>query len=240
MNAAIVKNPAWRLVKALDSIKDPKTNRILIEGFYDGIPELTARDLEMLEKDDFDEPHLMGFLGIDHFIGHKTGLEVKKDFYFAPTANICGIVSGYTGEGSKTVLPCEASAKMDFRLAPGQDPDRIIRLLRKHLDDHGFEDVEFEVLSAQPAFRTDPDSLFIKAVEEAMRRLFGTEPSIHLMTAGTSPQTMFCSEDQIPSALFGCVSDTNRVHSPNERMPIGNYMDEIKMMAMVMKTLSEV
>ena len=239
MNAAVVKNPAWRLVKALNSIKDPATGRILINGFYDGIEELSAMDLDALERDDLSEDFYKDLLGVDHFVNNHEGMDFKKDFYFAPTANICGISSGYTGQGSKTVLPCEASAKMDFRLVPGQDPERIIRLLREHLDMHGFEDVEFKVLSAQPAFRTAPDSPFILAVEKALRELFGTEPSVHISTAGTSPQTIFCSKDRIPSALFGGVSMHNMVHSPNEKMPVQNYIDEIKMMAYVMKTLSE-
>lgn len=239
MNAAIVPNPAWRLVKALNSILDPKTGKILIDGFYDGIPPLTPREEEMLEQDDFDEQYLLDFVGTDHFIHNMKGLDVRRAFYCAPTANICGIWSGYTGQGSKTVLPKEASAKMDFRLVPGQDPQRIIRLLRAHLDAHGFQDIEFKVLSAQPAFKTAPDSLFIRAVAEGMRQLFREEPSMHLCTAGTSPQTIFCSKTNIPSALFGCVSIFNRVHSPNERMPVKNYMDEIKMMATIMKTLAE-
>ncbi len=78
--------------------------------------------------------------GLKGFIkGLTGGLELRIEEVFTPTCTICGLTSGYQGEGSKTVLPAEASAKIDFRLVPDQDPARIIPLLRAHLDRHGFD-----------------------------------------------------------------------------------------------------
>lgn len=113
-NAAVVENPAWRLLQALSSLKDEK-DHILIDGFYDDVIPVTEDDMRNLEEDNYDEAEQKEYLGISSYINDLTGVELRKKLYYAPTANIAGIISGYTGAGSKTVLPCEASAKMDFR-----------------------------------------------------------------------------------------------------------------------------
>ena len=140
-NAAIVENPAWRLIWALNSIKGPD-GHINIDGFYDGIPEVSKEDVEAFAQDGFDEEATKRYLGIDHFIDGATGDDLLKKLHYEPTFNICGFYSGYIDEGSKTVLPSYARVKCDIRLVMGQDPDRIYELLRKHLDDHGFGDIE--------------------------------------------------------------------------------------------------
>jgi acetylornithine deacetylase/succinyl-diaminopimelate desuccinylase-like protein len=177
-------------------------------------------------------------LGIDGFINDLHGVELLTKNYYMPTANICGIISGYTGEGSKTVLPGEASAKMDFRLVPGQDPGKILELLKAHMHKHGFDDIELIVHSAQEPFRSAPDSPFVKAVYNTLNDLFG-KPVVHYMVSGTSPMPVFCKEKNIPAALFGCISSTANIHAPNEHLAVSSYMDEIKMIAGVMEALGK-
>lgn len=237
-NATIVKNPAWRLIQFLNTLKDPETDRILIDGFYDDVIPPTAEDIENMKEDNFSEQDLMDYLGIDGFINDLHGVELLTKNYYMPTANICGIVSGYTGEGSKTVLPGEASAKMDFRLVPGQDPKKMLELLKAHMHKHGFDDVELIVHSAQEPFRSAPDSPFIKAVYKTLDELFG-KPVVHYMVSGTSPMPVFCKEKNIPSAMFGCISSTANIHAPNEHLAVSSYMDEIKMIAGVMEALGK-
>ena len=237
-HAAIVKNPAWRLVQFLNTLKDPKTDRILIDGFYDDVIPPTEADIENLKEDNFSEEGLKEYLGLDGFINDLHGIELLKKNYYMPTANICGIVSGYTGEGSKTVLPGEASAKMDFRLVPGQNSQRVLELLRAHIHKHGFDDVQVEVLSAQEPFRSAPDSPFVKAVYSTLNDLFG-KPVVHYMVSGTSPMPMFCEKLGIPAALFGCISSTANIHAPNEHLAVESYVDEIKMIAGVMEAMGK-
>lgn len=238
--ACLIPNAAWRLVGALSTIKDPATDEILIDGFYDDVAPLTKADEEALERDDFTTENFKGLFGVDRLINGLDGMAAKRKYYFGPTANICGICAGYTDEGSKTVLPCTAMAKIDFRLAPGQDPERILDCLKAHLKRRGYGDIEVKVLGGmEPAFRTPPDSPFVKAVQRAAREVFGEEPSLHPMVAGTSPQPIFCAKLGIPSAMFGCISDTNNIHVPNEHMAVQSYIDEIKLMATTFKTLAE-
>lgn len=236
-NAAVVENPAWRLLQALSSLKDEK-DHILIDGFYDDVIPVTEDDMKNLEEDNYDEAEQKEYLGISSYINDLTGVELRKKLYYAPTANIAGIISGYTGAGSKTVLPCEASAKMDFRLVPGQDPDKIFELLKAHLHKHGFDDVEVRKLSGQRPFRCGADSVFVKAVIKALGDLFG-KPVVHYMIGGTSPVPVFCDEKKIPAAMFGCNSNTCKIHAPNEHMEVESYIDDVKMIAGVMYELGK-
>ncbi len=237
-NAGIVPNPAWRLIWALSTIKGPD-DKILIEGFYDGVQPPTQKDLDILEQDPFDEALFKKSLGLTGFIGGLTGKELLKKHYYMPTANICGLCAGYTGEGSKTVLPAQASVKMDFRLVPGQEPERIFQLLREHLDAHGFSDIELIWHSGAKAFRSDPDSVFGRAVVSALNKLFGST-IVHHTLAGTSPMPTFCAADHIPVASFGGTSTGANMHAPNEFIYVDSFVDEIKMIAAVMKEISEI
>ena len=237
MYAAIVKNPALRLVKMLASMKD-ENDRILIDGFYDNVAEPTPADIQNMLEDEFDAQGFKEYLGLDGFVNDLEGLELLKKLYYMPTANICGFVSGHTGEGTKTVLPCKAMAKMDFRLVPGQEPDEILKLLRAHLDKHGFTDIEIVKLSGQPPFRSKPDSAFVKAVVRVLTQRFG-KPALHHIIAGTSPTPFFCKEQGIPAAMFGCSPSKANVHAPNEHLPVENYINEILLSVDVLEELAK-
>ncbi|MFX1482342.1 MAG: M20/M25/M40 family metallo-hydrolase, partial [Promethearchaeota archaeon] len=119
--ACILPAAASRLVWALSSIKD-ESSRILIDGFYDGIKPFTDEELESLKKVDLNEELLKKEYGIDEFLNGLTGEELKRAYYGAPTANVCGLTSGYLGKGTMTVLPAKASCKIDFRLVEGMQP----------------------------------------------------------------------------------------------------------------------
>src|SRR2546430_8888064 len=136
----------------------------------------TAAELRALERLPFDEPGMLRIHGIKRFVRGLTGIELKKKHFFEPTCTICGIVSGYTGAGSKTVLPAVASAKIDFRLVPDLTPERVTALLRRHLDRRGFGDVEILPGHGEPPSRWPTDSITAKAAVEASPRPYGTEP----------------------------------------------------------------
>jgi acetylornithine deacetylase/succinyl-diaminopimelate desuccinylase-like protein len=131
--AAIVPNAAWRLLRALQTLRDTE-GRVLIPGFYDRVREPTDADRAALRRMPFDEEGCRRQLGLTAFSNQLSGLSLLEQYVFQPTCTICGLWSGYTGEGSKTVLPHEAKAKLDFRLVPDQDPQDILDLLVKHLE----------------------------------------------------------------------------------------------------------
>src|SRR5438067_2098941 len=134
-------NPPRRLVWALATLKDAN-DRITIDGLWDHVRPATEADVALLERLPFDEDGIRRIHGIDSFVRGLSGTPLKLKHFFEPTCTICGLTSGYSGPGSKTVLPAVASAKLDFRLVPDLDPELVARLLRAHLDARGFKDVE--------------------------------------------------------------------------------------------------
>ena len=117
----MIENPAWRLVSALNTLRDERGN-ILIQDWYKDVREFTPEELALIEKDEFDEEDFKRNYGIKKFVNDARLQEIKKALVGGPTCNIAGLFSGYIDEGSKTVLPSIAKAKLDFRLVPNMDP----------------------------------------------------------------------------------------------------------------------
>src|SRR5205807_5714823 len=160
--ATIVPNPAWRLVWALATLKNER-DEITIDGFMDRVRPPTAAELRALERLPFDEPGMLRIHGIKRFVRGLSGVELKKKHFFEPTCTICGIVSGYTGAGSKTVLPAVARAKIDFRLVPDLTPDKVTTLLRAHLDRRGFTAIDVVAGPRDSRSRRPADSVAARA-----------------------------------------------------------------------------
>jgi acetylornithine deacetylase/succinyl-diaminopimelate desuccinylase-like protein len=239
MYAAVMKSAAWRLVWALSTLKD-QNERVLIDGFYDGISPVTQQDINFFKTDVFDEARTKEYLGIQAFLKNLTGESLLTRLYYEPTCNIAGLTAGYQGPGAKTVLPGSASAKVDFRLVPGQDPERIFRLLRAHLDQRGFSDIEVIHHSGCPAFRSDPDSPFCQAVIRSLEALFHETVCIHLNSGGTSPMYAFCKKTNIPAVMFGASSESANIHAPNEHLAIDAFVDMIRITATVMHEFAKI
>src|SRR3990172_9784724 len=164
LGGSIFPNAAWRLVWALNTLKDSQ-ERIRIPGFYAAVKPPSPRDLELIAALPDDSQDMLTRYGLKGFLkGMKGGPELRAEEVLVPTCTICGLTAGYQGPGSKTVLPPRASAKVDFRLVPDQDPLDIAAKLRKHLDAEGFQDVKITDLGGDPPARTDPDDPFIQLV----------------------------------------------------------------------------
>ena len=233
-NAAIAENPAWRLVRALSTIQDGLGN-ITVEGWYDDVRPFTPEELEALEREPLDEEQLRRDLGISQFLRGLTGLELKKALAGAPTANIAGLWSGYTGKGHKTVLPAEAHAKMDFRLVPDQDPKKLAQLLREHLEKHGFGDVELKIQAETPAARTPITDPIVRVAAETAREVFGKEPNIHVSSAGSGPLYYFTNALKLPTVAIGCNHPYSNTHAPNENQRIDVLIQGTKWIAAVVE-----
>lgn len=228
--ASIVESPIWRLVWALNLLKD-KNERILIPGFYDDIIPLTNEDKEMIEHYRLNESYLLNHLDISSFAGGLEGEELKIKHIFEPTCNICGIQSGYTGEGSKTVLPSKAFAKVDFRLVPGQDPEKILKDLRNYLDEHGFTDIGIRSFGKEKAARTSPSETITAAAINTIQEYTNEMPNIIPNTPGTGPMFELCQKHGIPAVSFGVGHFASYNHAPNENIFIEDFIEGIKMMA---------
>ncbi len=225
--ATSVPNPAWRLVWALASLKGPD-ERVLIPGFYDKVKAPTADELAMLERVPDTEAQRLEHLGIDGFLLGLTGLALRERDYFQPTCTISGILSGYTGEGSKTVLPAAAMAKVDMRLVPDQDPEEIFALLRAHLDAQGFEDIEMDLLGPEMPARTSPSAPIARAVIETARDLYGQEPVVLPTSSGSGPWYELCTRWGMDACTAGVGHARANAHGPNENILVADYVRGIK------------
>jgi acetylornithine deacetylase/succinyl-diaminopimelate desuccinylase-like protein len=239
LGGSIFPNAAWRLVWALNSLKGPD-ERIRIPGFYDNIVPPSARDRELMDAlPDVAEVYKKQF-GVKEFIkGLTGGTDLKMEEVFTPTCTICGLTSGYQGPGSKTVQPAFASAKVDFRLVPGQKPEDIVAKLRLHLDNEGFSDVQITVLGGEPAARTDPDDPFIKIVVDTAEEVFESPMEIVPMIGGSGPNYPFVHDLGLPVATMGHGYPDTRAHAPNENIRLDLYLKHAQHMARVIKEFAK-
>ncbi|MEE8442793.1 MAG: M20/M25/M40 family metallo-hydrolase [Dehalococcoidia bacterium] len=215
----IVPNPAWRLVWALSTLKDQDEN-ILIPGHYDDVRQPTSLELEAVGRMPSEEENLKREMGLSGFLKGLHGEAFRRRHLFEPTCTICGIESGYTGEGTKTVLPATARVKLDFRLVPDQSPEDILEKLKAHLAAKGFEDLVVGPANGENPSRTAMDSPFVKLVTNTARDVYGKEPVIVPTMAGSGPMHCISQGLGLPVASSGIGAPDDKVHAPNENARI--------------------
>ncbi len=214
-------NAAWRLLRALATIKD-EDERILIPGFYDEMKPPSATEQRLLEEMPSEEEFTRRHYGIKQFVGGHTGKEYKAAVY-KPTANIAGIGAGWQGQGSKTVTPAYAMAKMDFRLVPDQDPKDLFNKLRKHLDDKGFSDVEMVMLGGERGATTPVDDPFVALTLRISSEVYGKPVVVNPLSGGSGPVWAFRHYLNTPIVTMGCGDPQSNAHSPNESISIEGF-----------------
>jgi acetylornithine deacetylase/succinyl-diaminopimelate desuccinylase-like protein len=230
LGGSIFPNAAWRLVWALNSLKSPD-EKVQIPGFYDRVKPPSARDLELMENlPDVTEEYKTRY-GVHRFLkGIEGGTRLKVEEVFTPTCTICGLTSGYQGAGSKTVQPAKASAKVDFRLVPDQDPEDILGKLRTHLDAQGFEDIAITYLGGEPPGRTDPDHPFVKLVVDTAREVYDAPMEIVPMVGASGPNHAFIHHLGLPVASAGLGYPDSRNHAPNENIRLDLFQKHARHM----------
>ena len=230
--ASVYPSAAMYLIAALASLRDQEMN-IKVEGFYDKVVKPTEADRLMMAKIDPEVDKRKKLVGFDHLVRHPRPEEVIEQMLFTPTCNIGGVTTGYQGPGSKTVLPAEATAKLDFRLIPNQDPADVAAQLRKHLDSHGFEKVEIQWSDGEKPARSDPDSAVGKTMIGCVRELYG-EPVLWPFMPATGPMHPVVADLGIPTVLpVGVGRPDNRIHAPNENIRAGDYVNAVRLMCRV-------
>ena len=212
--AALVENPAWRLVHALKTLRD-EDGRIKIKNWNNDVRDFSPEELECIRREEFDISSFKKNYGLTHIFNEDDIEETKKANVGGVTSNISGLFSGYIGEGSKTVLPSTAMAKLDFRLVPDMMPQKQFQLLREHLDNNGFKDIELKFLSGEPACRIPINDSFVKLVEASAIEEYGQIVK-SVSSAGTGPMWYFNNILGCPCVSIGCTYKYSRIHSPNE------------------------
>jgi acetylornithine deacetylase/succinyl-diaminopimelate desuccinylase-like protein len=224
LGGSIFPNAAWRLIWALRTIKG-NDEHIRIPGHYDDVVPPSDRDRKLMEALPEQADELKERYGVDSFLkGLTGGVDLRLAEVFEPTCTICGFTSGYQGQGGKTVLPAEASAKVDFRLVPNQKPENVLIGLRNFLDNEGFKDVEITYLGGEPPARTDPDDPFVDLVLRTAEPVYNHAMEIMPMIGGSGPNHPFIHVLNLPVATAGVGYPGSQAHAPNENMRIDLYL----------------
>ena len=216
-------NPIRILAKVLAAIHD-EDGRVTIPGFYDGVEETPRQILQQWEGLGLTAEQFLGEIGLSIPSGEK-GRSVLELIWARPTAEFNGITGGYTGDGFKTVIAAEASAKVSFRLVHRQDPTKIRDAFRAFVQERIPADcsVEFHPHGASPAIQLSYDSPFLSKAKDALSDEWN-KPAVMIAMGGSIPivgdfQTMLGME----SLLVGYGLDDDRIHSPNEKYELSSF-----------------
>jgi acetylornithine deacetylase/succinyl-diaminopimelate desuccinylase-like protein len=231
-NAVWFASPTWRLVHALASMVTPDQKHVLVDGFYDDVATISPHDEALLERlaATFDPDDQLRANEVRRYKYDLTGIDLLKKYLYQPTLNVDGLISGHTAEGTKTIVPHEARAKVDIRMVPNQEPGKMLDLVRQHLRRHGFDDIEVRLEDAYKWAKTTIDDPTVRALLRTYRD-FGIEPEVWPHLGGSAPFYLFTDVLQIPFA-FGGLGHGGRVHSPNEYATVeGMKRHELSMAA---------
>jgi acetylornithine deacetylase/succinyl-diaminopimelate desuccinylase-like protein len=237
-DAHVLPNAAWRLLQALMSLKG-SNDKIHILGFYDNAHPPSALDLELLEALPDQEAWLSEKFGITQFVGGRKGKDLNRAI-FNCTCNIAGLEAGYQGEGMKTVIPARATAKVDFRLIPDQDPDDIFVKLRAHLDRGGFTDVSAVRIGAMRPYKALADDQFVILAARTAEAVYQRPYRINPLLGGSSPIYAFAGPlGGIPVIWAGIGYSDNRAHSPDEHIRLADFLNGARHIAYILNDFSD-
>ncbi|HUQ33902.1 MAG TPA: M20/M25/M40 family metallo-hydrolase [Pyrinomonadaceae bacterium] len=237
---AIVPNPAWRLVQALSTITSPK-GVITIDGFSSNVAPITLEDAEALKEIQLDEAGLKQEFRISHWVRGMRGGTLVKELIFGPTCTICGIQTGHTDAGPKTVLPSYAMARLDFRLVPDLTPELVVSLLREHLDVRGFKDVEIIELGSAPVIKSSSQSSVSRAAIEAAPEVYGQPAVVYPLNPASGPVGAICGASDPPLEVvsFGTSYAGSNPHGPDENIRLEDFLQSVKFFGRVIHHLGQ-
>ena len=222
--AAWVNNPNWRLINALASMKNA-FEEIQIEGFFDDVLPPNEDDMAVLANlEQFrDDQLFLQLQEVKRFKYNKTGVDLYKHLYFDPTLNINGLVSGFTGEGTMTLVPHEARAKVDIRMVPNMEPQQVVQMVREHLDKHGFTDIELHVNNLYYWSKVSVRERVVQALLQGYEEL-DRKPQVVPLNPGSAPYYVFQRTLEMPY-IAGGLGHGSRQHSSNEYCTVQGILD---------------
>ncbi|HEY2357240.1 MAG TPA: M20/M25/M40 family metallo-hydrolase [Phenylobacterium sp.] len=226
---ATVDSPTWRLVEALGTLVSPDGNTPAIDGWFEKVRPLTAREKALIAQSaaSRSSENERKVLGVKTWIGDMSWQETLERGAAMPTVNIEGLVAGYTGPGGKTILPARAIAKIDMRLVPNQTKDDCVAKLKAHLAKRGYGDIAVNVTGGYDPTETAEESPLIKA-ELATYKKAGVKTSIYPRLAGSWPGYVFTSQPVgLPAGQFGLGCGAG-AHAPDEFMLIESTNPKIQ------------
>ena len=218
-----VENPLTVLARLIAGLHD-KNLKVKLDGFYDDVKPLAPWERKAWKHLPLQQVELLRMTGAPALRGEK-GYTPLERIWARPTAEINGIGGGYQGEGTKTVLPSKAMAKLTFRLVPDQDPKKVIEMVQDYFHKHAPPSVKLDLVpghSGEP-YLVDPNAGYGLAAQKALGRLFPAKKPALIREGGSIPIVAdFKSILGADTLLLGfCLNDCN-AHSPNETFPIAH------------------
>ena len=242
-----IPNPVFDMARILASLKDAD-GRVTVDGFYDGV---TISDAErtLLRAVPDDEQQILADAGVARADAVAPSLQEALQY---PSLNVRGLRAAWVGDESRTIIPPRATAELDIRLVKESDAERLIGLLRTHIESLGYVIIDAEPTEAQRlgqprllkftydvsygAFRSDFDSPAGVMARAGLQALYGEEPILIRTMGGSIPIAPLVETLGIPAATVPTVNIDNNQHSPNENLRLGNFVEGI---AMLMAVLSQ-
>ncbi|MGD8684253.1 MAG: dipeptidase [Chloroflexota bacterium] len=219
----LVQNPANALVRILASLRDGE-GRITVPGFYDEAPVLREAERAEFARLPFDEDAFAGAIGVSELFG-EPGYSPLERKGMRPTLDICGMWAGFTGEGSKTIIPAHAHAKLSCRLAPGMDPDRTFERVREAILAVEVPGVQVEVrqLDAMWPFVVSPEHPAAVTAAACLKHVFGRDPYYVYEGGSIGAVASFDRVLGLPIVMLGFTNPDDNAHAPNESLVLANY-----------------
>jgi len=218
-----VANPAMVLAQVLAQMKD-RGGRIKIPGFYDDVVALQEEERKAWASLPFNEKKYKKDFGVPKLFG-ESGYTTVERTWARPTFEVNGLLSGFTGEGAKTVLPAVAMAKVSMRLVPNQSPDTIARLFEEYVKKVTPKTVELKVtrMHGGKPWMTSYDNPFVQAAARAIEKGFGQKPVLTREGGSIPVVSTFQEELGVPCVLFGVGLPDENAHAPNEKLDVANF-----------------
>lgn len=220
----VLPQPAWELVDLLHSMRG-SDGRAVFPGFHDDVRSPTPKEQAMLQEMPFDRRSFLAEHGLDES-PISDGADYYRRLTFEPTFNIAGLASGYSGEGTKTIIPARAIAKIDFRLVADQDPDAVFEAFARAVAEQNPR-AEVRRLAATPPSHTDPSLPVSKMMVSAVRESWDVEPVISAL-GGTLPDYVFTRILNTPSVIIPYANHDEHNHAPDENLRLDCFFSGIR------------
>ena len=231
-----INSSSWYLINALSSLRDSR-GEILVDGIYDDVLEPTKREMDLVRQYALvDEQHLRQVYDLKLPFLTQDQDALLKNLFFEPSLNIQGLQTGYQGQGVKTILPAEASAKLEVRLVPGMKPRKVFQQIQDQLVRNGFDQVQLTYTLGEEGYRSDMTAPAILNVIDLARQFSPEGVAVLPTTAGTGPMHQVFEALEVPIAAFGIGHPNSRDHGGDENVKIADYLTHIEMIEELMKS----
>jgi len=239
MYAAVAPGALWSMVRVLNSLQN-LDGTVLVEGFYEDVVPPSPEDMLLIEKIPYAWEKFKDENGLTRMARDCSNSELMTQHIFHPSCNISGLVGGYSGEGYKSLIPNLATAKVDFKLVPNQNPGDILAKVERHIRTHSGDQIQIKVHGSIPPFRSPVDSQVARATISAAQDAYGQYPLVYPLIAGATPMVILAGQLNIPAIMAGCGSAYSNIHAADEHLRIDeDFIPGIKHMAALIERFAK-